>query len=154
MKPKAPQFNLKQLLDGVAETLESASELLTLGQLLAAHRGQLGHALAQGSLEESRAIVKQICKEHPAVAGVVNYIMTSDVDSAINAVGIYDGKLAETLRANKIQFAQLQQQWSEPPAVAGGPAFKPCGCDSIYGAGCKNRYGTFCGCGCHKSGSR
>lgn len=107
-------FNLKNFLDGVADVLGEASELLSLGQLLARHRGRLGQLLAQGSIVEARAVVKQICEEHPSVAGVVNYIMTNDVDSAINAVGLYDAQLADSLQLNREQFSRLQQQWKEP----------------------------------------
>jgi len=109
---KAAQgFNLRQFVEEVSSSIQGAADLLSLGQLLAANRERLGAALAQGSISEARAIVKQLCTDHPAVAGVVNYVMTQDVTSAINAIEMYDPALAASLRQNQTSFAQLQQQW-------------------------------------------
>ncbi len=107
-----PKVDLKSLLDRVSPFLSDVNEALSLVNLLAMYRSRLGEALARSSIEESRAIVKDLCSENPLVAGFVNLAMTMDVDSAINAVGMYDAQLAETLRANRLQFAELQKQWA------------------------------------------
>jgi len=117
LRSAAPGFSLKEFFDDVAGGLSDAKELLSLGQLLAANRERLGVALAQGSIAEARAIVKQMCTDHPAIAGVVNYVMTSDVDSAINTIGLYDAELSESLRGCRTNFAELQRGWSAPSVV-------------------------------------
>lgn len=103
-----PKVNFKTLLDRVAPFLGDVDEAMSLVNLLAMYRGRLGEALAQGSITEARAIVKDLCSENPLVAGAVNYFMTQDPDSAINAIAMYDAKLAESLRANRVQFSELQ----------------------------------------------
>ena len=140
----APRFNLKEFIEGVSAGLQGASDVLSLGQLLAANRGRLGEALAQGSITEARAIVKQMCTDHPAIAGVVNYVMTQDVNSAINAIELYDPQLAAQLRQNQANFARLQTQWA---GGAEGRA-RACGCDCVdWSASLKV---AFCPCPCHQ----
>lgn len=111
-KPPQPTLNLKQLFDGLKDVSEDLAAAAEIGTFLSANRLELVRGLRTGAIEEVRTLIREFLFDVPAAAGMVNYLMTENVDTAIGAIGMYDFALAESLRGCRENFVRLQTSWT------------------------------------------
>ena len=104
------KFNLKDFLGELSDGIADLQALSSLGQQFAENREYIINNLRAGAIQQVRARIQLMCTEQPGIAGVVNFLMTSDPDSAINAIGMYDAELAASLRTCQANFAELQKK--------------------------------------------
>lgn len=107
--PPQHKLNLKELFDGLKNVSAASAEI---GTFLSAHRLELVKGLREGAIEKVRTLIRDFLIDVPAAAGIVNYLMTENVDTAIGAIGMYDFALAESLRGCRENFSRLQTQWA------------------------------------------
>ena len=125
-RPPQPTFSLKSMLDGLGNLSDAIADVAAVSELVAflsEHRFELVKGLRDGAIEETRTLIRGFLFDVPAAAGIVNYLMTENPDTAINAIGMYDFALAESLRGCKENFVRLQTSWANvrdnPPRVRG-----------------------------------
>ena len=101
--------DLFQTLQSVGNGLAAAG---SMAEWLSVHREEFVNAIQTASFEQARAMLHQLCIAHPEANGVIAWLMTSDVESAIAAIGIYDLELATALRDCKVNFEKLQARYA------------------------------------------
>lgn len=98
----------------LASILQRSSQQLIRGALknwLDEHREDILHFLKTAQTERGAALLHGICKQLPAVAGVVTMLMQGTPEQAISNISLYDESLAAELRKNIGSFRKLQEAY-------------------------------------------
>ena len=118
-RPPQAKLNLRDMFEGLKNVSDDLAAAAEIGTFLSANRLELVRGLREGAIEETRTLIRGFLFDVPAAAGIVNYLMTENPDTAINAIEQYDFALAESLRGCRENFVRLQTSWANVKHIRG-----------------------------------
>lgn len=108
------RLSIGDQLKQVAGVVQGAATQMAAGAVkswMVDHRAELMEVIQQAQTERGAALLHELCRKVPIVAGFVSMAMNGSPDMAIAAIGSFDRGLGDQLKQHRANVVKLQEYW-------------------------------------------